>query len=554
MGSKIIKSLLIFFLLIISVPVVFGYPSNSMVNVCIMDKNYSTIEKDNIVIYGTEDSIIKTVDSEISLLKGKYVQVTKNENGYKIKIFSDDDKKVEFYQTSDDFSVVSIGGVLGIKDLVRGGKPALYRGEFKIVSIPNKPTKFLLINHLDVEYYLKGVVPSEMPVSFGLEALKAQSVAARNYSLSPRTKMNRSYDVVDSTASQVYHGYNRESEIANKAIDETHGIVALCNDEMIIAVFSSTAGGYTECYSKTFSDPITRQFPAPPKSYLIAKPDLPKFTPLNNEDEAFKFYSTRPISYDMFSPLYRWIRTWNKAELENILRNTLVVQSKTGFVTPVLSNADDFGTLKEIRVIERGESGKIISMEIITDKNVFKVEKELTVRRIFSKDGKSLPSANVVFKYEVDSDGNWSEINAFGGGFGHGCGLSQFGAMYMAQKCHLGFDTILKHYYNGICLGTAPIELKDKFLAQCFYSPFKTAILVIPDKSDAEVLQMKINNQIVNLNLNNAGNKKRCEIDISRYIKQNQLNTIYYTPPCQNRLDTRQLSKIKGMKLYIKLN
>lgn len=531
----------------------FAYPSNAMVSVGIMDSKYTTVEKTSVTIYGTDDVTIKTKDSEKELLFGNYAQVTRGINGYTIIVFDDNDKKVESYLISDNFSFICRSGVLGIKDLVRGGKPALYRGEFKIVGLPNKPDKFLLINRLDVEYYLKGVVPSEMPVAFGLEALKAQSVAARNYSLSSRTKMSRYYDVVDSVASQVYHGYNRESATANKAIEQTHGIVALYNDDMIIAVFSSTAGGYTECYSNTFSDPITKQFPAPPKAYLVPKPDLMKFKPLNTEDAAYEFYSTRPISYDMFSPLYRWTRTWNKEELEKVLKSTLIVQSKTGFVQPALTNSNDFGELKEIKVTKRGESGKIISMEIVTDKNTFTIEKELIIRRAFTKDGKALPSANVVFKYDVDDKGNWSDIVAYGGGFGHGCGMSQFGAMYMAQRCHMSFETILKHYYQGICLGTNPVELKDKYISQSFYAPKKHAILVIPNKNDTEVLQLNINNHIVNFNLGNASKKQRCEIDISKYIREGELNVITFTPACQNRLDIRQMSKVKPLKLYIKL-
>lgn len=561
MGSKI-KTFFLCLIVLFSLSChsyVFAYPSNAMVNVGIMDAKYTTVEKTSVDIYGTEGVIVKTNDynisenGEISVPKDNYVRVTRCDRGFNVTIYAYDDKKVESYLIKDNFSFICMSGVLGIKDFTRGGKPALYRGELKIIGLPNKYDKFLLINRLDVEQYLKGVVPSEMPVAFGLEALKAQSVAARNYSISSRTRMSNYYDVVDSVASQVYHGYNRESAIANKAIEETHGIVALCNDEMIIAVFSSTAGGYTENYSYTFSDPVTKQFPSPEKSYLIAKPDLPKFKPLNDEEDAYKFYSSRPISYDMFSPLYRWTRKWAKEELEKVLKSTLIVQSKTGFVKPALTSADEFGELKDIKVTKRGESGKIISMEIVTDKNTFVVEKELVIRRLFTKDGKALPSANVVFKYEVDKDGNWSDIVAYGGGFGHGCGLSQFGAMYMAQKCRMDFETILKHYYNGICLGTNPVELKDKYISQSFYAPKKQAVLVIPDKDNAEVLQLMINDTVVNLNLDNAGKKRRCEIDISKYIKQGELNVVIYTPPCQNRLDLRRMDRIKPMKMYIKL-
>lgn len=560
MGSKIIKLLVVLSVLITGVSLftskVNAYPSNAMVKVGIMDNAYTTVERTSVTIYGTDECIIK--DSEngedsIKLPKGKLLTITRKDGTYTLSFINDENTQEECYETLKDFTITCPNGVLGIKDLIRGGKPALYRGEFRITGCSNKNYAFYLVNCLDVEYYLKGVVPCEMPVYFGLEALKAQAVAARNYSLSPRTKMTRCYDVVDSVASQVYHGYNRESDIANKAIDETHGIVALYNDEMIVAVFSSTAGGYTEDYSNTFSDPVTKAFPSPAKPYLTAKPDLPDIKPLNNEDDAYRFYSTKPVSYDVHSPLYRWTRGWTKEELENVLKSTLIVQSKTGFVEPALSNPDDFGALQEIKVTQRGESGKIITMEIKTDKNVFTVGKELIIRRLFTKDGKALPSANVVFKYEVDEDGNWSDITAYGGGFGHGCGMSQYGAMYMAKNCKMSFETILKHYYNGICLGTKPFELKDKYVPQCFYAPDKKAILIIPDKNDTEVLQIKINDEILNLNLENAGQKQRCEIDISKYIKKGELNTVIFTPPCQNRLDTRRMDRVKPVTIYIKL-
>ncbi|MCD8378178.1 MAG: SpoIID/LytB domain-containing protein [Candidatus Gastranaerophilales bacterium] len=536
----------------------FAYPSNAMVKVGIMDSKYTTVERNSVSIYGTGSCIVtgnNTKEEFIKLDTGKILNI-KREDGHYILTYKSGDKENDYETTcylTEDFTVTCPGGVLGIQDLIRGGKPALYRGEFRFYANAANPDVFYLVNCLDVEYYLKGVVPCEMPVYFGLEALKAQAVAARNYSLSPRTRMARCYDVVDSVASQVYHGYNREADISNRAIDETHGLVALYNDEMIVAVFSSTAGGYTECYSKTFSDPVTTKFPSPDKPYLKAIPDLPEIKPLNNEEDAYEFYSTTPVSYDIHSPLYRWTRVWSKEELENVLKANLVVQSKTGFVEPPLEKSEDFGCLKSIKVTERGESGKIIFMEIETDKNVYKIGKELVIRRLFTKDGKALPGANVVFKYETDDDGNWSDITAYGGGFGHGSGMSQYGAMYMARDCKMSFEMILKHYYSGICIGTKPFELKAQYITQCFYSPKDRAILVIPDRKNMEVLQLNINDNIVNLNLNNAGSKQRCEIDLSSYINQGELNTIIFTPPCQNRLDTRNLKKIEPVTIYIKL-
>ena len=524
-----------------------AYPSNAIVRVGIMDEKYTTVEKSEITIYGTEGLVVNDISTKSELLnlsEGKFLTIQREDGENILSYIDTETQDVIELKSKNDLSITSPNGVIGINNFIRGGKPAMYRGEFRIHGI--KPDKFCLVNVLDVEYYLKGVVPCEMPVTFGLEALKSQAVAARVYSLTPRTKMSRLYDVVDSVASQVYNGYNRESYIANKAIDETHGIVALYNDEMIIAVFSSTAGGYTECYSETFSDPITQQFPSPEKPYLKAKPDLPEFKPLDSEEEAYKFYSTKPLSYDIHSPLYRWTRRWTKGELQNVLKNTLVVQSKTGFVEPRLTNSADFGELKSIRVTQRGVSGKIVFMEIETDKTIYTVSKELVIRRLFTKDGKALPSANVVFRPKLNgkdiTEGDWDEIIAYGGGFGHGCGLSQFGAMYMAKDCRLPFETILKHYYTGIVLGTKPIELKSQPIPISFFVPSEKSVLVIQNKHDLHSLRLKINDAETELDLTGYKTNSRAEIDISQFITPKKLNIITFYPTHRH------------LKMYVRLS
>lgn len=109
-----------------------------------------------------------------------------------------------------------------------------------------------MINVLDLQSYLKGVVPNEMPVRFGLEALKAQAVLARSYVLKPRERNYHNFDVCDSVACQVYFGANTEKELSDKAVDETDNIVAMSDNELVLALYSSTAGGYTESYENAF--------------------------------------------------------------------------------------------------------------------------------------------------------------------------------------------------------------------------------------------------------------------------------------------------------------
>ena len=255
--------------------------SNTTVRVGIGSQNFSTYLWKNATIYGNGEfevynnkTYINTYDSENSIninMVGKIFVLTDSENNVIAKVSGPIRFKSDF-------------GMFGIKDLKRGGKNALYRGEIELVCA--KDDNFYIVNSIGVEDYLKGVVPNEMPVSFGLEALKAQSVAARNYVLSPRVKANPNYDVVDSVASQVYYGANTEKDLSNQAIRETQGIVAIYDWDLILAQYSSTAGGYTESYHNAFSDTVTKRFPADIKPYLIARPDYDSFPRLNTEEEA----------------------------------------------------------------------------------------------------------------------------------------------------------------------------------------------------------------------------------------------------------------------------
>ena len=114
-----------------------------------------------------------------------------------------------------------------IAGLKRKGKQAAYRGFIELVRSSKDASKFSIVNVLSLKNYLRGVVQNEMPVRFGLEALKAQTVAARNYAVTPRIKAFQEFDVCDSVACQVYFGANTEDELSDTAIEQTNGIIAL---------------------------------------------------------------------------------------------------------------------------------------------------------------------------------------------------------------------------------------------------------------------------------------------------------------------------------------
>ena len=523
-------------------------PSSEVVRVGIGNQNFGTYQYKEITIFGTGDTQIY----DNRMLIGNYPSNQDIKISYTNGMFS-------IYTPGNMFpdklkgpvEITSNYGLLGVTGLKRAGKQALYHGAFELT--PNSNGTFNLVNMIEVEDYLKGVVPNEMPVSFGLEALKAQSVAARNYVLSPRTKSSKNYDVVDSVASQVYFGANTEKALSNQAVKETEGIVAIYDWDLILAQYSSTAGGYTESYSNAFSDPKTKAFPSSEKPYLKARADIIGQTPLNSEKAASEYYKSKPDAYDIRSPYFRWEREWDAQELKKALETTLISQSTTGFVHPAFKKGDKLDDLVELKVIRRGDSGKIIEMEVVTRSQKYKIYKELVVRRLLTKDGKALPSANVVFDNIQDENGNLISVHAYGGGFGHGVGMSQYGAGFMGSEMHLPYEKILQHYYTGITLSTKPIiistEIGQQSATQNFYSKNKKAKIIVDNKFGVNTLSVDINGVHLNFELPKEMlmYKRYSEIDISKYLKQGR-NTITFTSP-----EFFESSERKGLRLYIEI-
>lgn len=518
-------------------------PKSQTVRVGIGTNGFSSYLWKEASLYGTGEfeiynnkNYIDTYNTEnlinISMV-GKIFVLTDNEGNVIAKVSGPVIFKTDF-------------GFIGIKDLKRAGKDAVYRRQIELISSPGGGS-FYIVNALELEEYLRGVVPNEMPVDFGLEALKAQSVAARNYVLSPRVKANPNYDVVDSVASQVYFGANTEKELSNKAVLETTGIVAVYNWDLILAQYSSTAGGYTESYKNVFSDPVTKQFPAPDKPYLTGVPDYPCDETLESEEAAEKFYKSKPKSFDVNSPYFRWTREWNGQEIQDAIQANIAAQSAAGFVTPAVSKGETIGMVKKLNVLKRGVSGKIMELEIQTDCTDYIVQKELVIRRLLTKDGKALPSANVVFEHEYDDEGNLIYIKADGGGYGHGVGLSQYGAGYMGKKLGKSYDEILKHYYSEIILSTQPFILSGNpsqtYKSQTFFAPNGSAVLVIDNKYKVSYIDIIINGVDEKVTFDTS--VRYNTLDLTEFL-HNGLNKAEFKYP-------ESQGKNKGLRMYIEL-
>lgn len=144
----------------------------------------------------------------------------------------------KFYQIYSDNVVLKcpIGGYVSAK-----GK--WYRG---ILIIQNKNKKLTVINDIELEDYIRGVVPSEMPPSWEIEALKAQAIAARSYALANLGKRAKfGYDLKDTPEDQAYGGASAETEKTNNAVQDTQGLVLTYNMKVVPAYYTASAGGKT---------------------------------------------------------------------------------------------------------------------------------------------------------------------------------------------------------------------------------------------------------------------------------------------------------------------
>ena len=266
-----------------------------------------------------------------------------------------------------------------------------YRGFFKLAGARKG---FNAVNIIQIEDYLYGVVPKEMPASWEKQALMAQSVAARTYAL--YVKGNRRlepYDLDATTMSQVYGGYNSETPESNKAVDQTCGQIMTHNDELIIAYYHSNSGGHTEDPGNVWETDIL----------------CPRGIP--------DTYSARASRTD-----------WNYFLS---YRNAEKLLGKRGLKT---------GRIKRVQTSGKSRSGRALDVLITSNTGVSR----LSGNNFRIKIGESkLKSTN--FNMINHPDG----ILFKGKGYGHGVGMSQWGARRMAKEGS-GYHDILKFYYQNI--------------------------------------------------------------------------------------------------------
>lgn len=348
-----------------------------------------------------------------------------------------------------------------INTISRNGSPPEYRGT---IEISNYEGKLVLINELPLEEYLYAVLPSEMPSSYGVEALKVQAVCARSYAVSHLgdNKLSKyGAQVDDSTDYQVYNN-TRETDNSIAAVKETYGEVLKCGDEIANTYFFATSCGSTADSAIWDGNSLSYI-----QGKLLTKDG--STLDLTNNEVFSEFIKEEYDSFDKGTSWYRWNITMTNEQLTHAVNDNLgeMYQKYPDKVLTRLPDGtfgsrqiDTVGNVRNITVLSRLTGGVIEELLIEGDKEAVKIIKQSTIRNLISPnkipinkcDGtsvdtfKSLPSA--FFTVETVSGG----VTFYGGGYGHGAGMSQTAVKNMIES-GMNYEEILKFFYTGVEIG-----------------------------------------------------------------------------------------------------
>lgn len=311
-------------------------------------------------------------------------------------------------------NTVSIGGVVRPAAYFSGEAPTLklstsgvarsYRGWLYISASAGK---LILVNELPLESYLMGVVPCEMGSASPKEALKAQAVAARTYTLTKIGAFAQSgYDVDDTTKCHVYRGAGVETAATNEAVRQTSNQILIYGGRPIQALYATVSGGVTADAREAFGGA-----------------GLPYLIPVVDVDANGRPYAAQ-------AKWFAWTLELRADDVRAKFRERGV----------------DFGAIENLEVSGRGPSGRAINIKLTTEQGTI----ELSARLIRDAFGVDVIRSTL---FEINKTANGFRID--GKGWGHGVGMCQAGAVGRARAGQK-YSQILAAYYPGTQLVTVP--------------------------------------------------------------------------------------------------
>ena len=334
-----------------------------------------------------------------------------------------------------------------------------YAGKLNIFIRDND---ILVVNVLGIEKYLGSVVGSEMPAKWPLEALKAQAIASRTYAL--KQKGNPLYDIDSTNKNQVYIGLEAGTYKTKRAVNSTRSLVLTYKNKLINSLFHSSSAGMTE----NSQDVWKNKYP-----YLSSVKDFDKNNP--------KLRWNKKFSKSQLQKLFPRIGGIKKIEILNVtstgrvknvkihgdfgtdqisgvdirkrmnLKSTLVRfkfiednETKSSDEIPELLSTNSSGNESLTHIVRVGDT-----LIVIADQYDVSVEEIVALNKIKNSSIINIGQRLLVPRNSLNSSSSEKILVVSGYGSGHGVGMSQWGAKYMANKGQKA-NAILKHFYKGV--------------------------------------------------------------------------------------------------------
>jgi len=350
-------------------------------------------------------------------------------------------------------------GKLSLYNVKRAVGVPSYRGTIEVALAEGK---LLAVNELSLEEYLYGVLPSEMPESFGVEALKAQAVCARSYACN-QLLANRYHaygaHVDDSMNCQVYQNYG-ETAAAVEAVKATFGKVLSREGKCITAYYFSCSYGHTSDSYDIWGEKAGTLFEGVVQAAEKSTENL-------NKTKNFEaFLDSEREWYDADSVWFRWSTVLGTELSGRILQRLqerqqmvpeqiLIKVSESGEKMEFeQGEVNNFGSLEDILIAERGDSGVITKLILVGSEATYLLLQEYNIRyvlapmnAVYLQDGSTSGNMNLLPSAYFTVEKGEHFFSLRGGGHGHGAGMSQYGAKYLAAHGK-NYEDILMHYYK----------------------------------------------------------------------------------------------------------
>lgn len=314
--------------------------------------------------------------------------------------------------------VAVVAGEIAIHPMTRGASVTLgdraYRGYFVMAA---RDRGLAVVNRLLLEDYIKGVIGNEIGRSGGdrFEALKAQAVAARSYAyLKLASRKEDPFDLHHSDRDQVYTGISGESPAVERAVDQTAGEMVTRGRTPVEALYSACCGGRSALPAEVWG--------GGGGDHLRSRDDR-----------------HRGRDHCAHSKHYRWRVSYET--------DTFMSTFRTYYPRFHPTRGGSFGDLRDVKVVDRGASGRVTALEVRTTGGTYRIEND-TIRWVLRQPRGGRPGLfSTYFDVRLERrGGRVRKVHLEGKGYGHGVGMCQEGAIGMS-KDGFGYQDILAHYY-----------------------------------------------------------------------------------------------------------